>query len=161
MVNSGLMRSVSVDEVRAISELARVASKDAVAVATEVLADDVANARWRDQIGPCLTQTAAAALLGITPQAVAKRAGAFELLRLVNGDGRPAYPLFQFSGRRVVDGLGAVLRTLGQIDDDLTMAAWLTTPKRSLGGRTPVDALEEGDAAGVLGAAEDYLARSA
>ena len=160
-MNDRLMRLVSRDELGALAELAGAASKDAVAVATGVLVDDIANARWRAQIGPCLTQAAAANLLGITPQGVAKRAAMSELLRVMNGDGRPAYPLFQFAGRRTVDGLGPVLRTLGGIDDDLTVAAWMTTPKPLLGGRTPVDALRGGDAAGVLAAAEDYLARSA
>lgn len=100
-VDNKAMRRASADEIGGLFRLPGAASEGAVAVATRVLAYDVANARWRSQIGPCLTQAATADLLGLTPQGVAKRASTSDLLRLVNGDGRPAYPLFQFAGRRV------------------------------------------------------------
>ncbi len=160
-MNDRLMRLMSKSKIGKLSELAGAASTEAVAVAAEVLADDIANTRWRAQIGPCLTQAATASLLGITPQGVVKRSAMLELLRVTNGDGRPVYPLFQFVGRRTLDGLGPVLRTLVRVDDDLTMASWLTTKKSLLDGSTPVEALRAGNAAGVLAAAEDYLARSA
>ena len=151
-------------EMMSPAEVARMlagASDEAVRVAVEVLAEDASNAAWRAQVGPCLTQGAAADILGITPQGVAKRADAAEILRVPNGDGRPAYPMFQFHGRGVLDGLPAVLRRLRAVDEALTVASWLTTPKRSLSGRTPVEELRGGGAEAVLAAADDYLARSA
>ena len=53
-----------------------------------------------------------------------------------------------------------MIRVLGDVDDPLTTAAWLTAPKRLLEQRTPVEALRDGETDVVLGAAADYLARS-
>ena len=145
---------------KALSTLAAGASDEAVRLAAEVLRDDTDNQQWRKQIGPCLTQTGVATLLGLTAPGAAKRAASGDLLRLTNGDGRPAYPLFQFSGRRVVKGLPEVIRLLARVDDELTIASWLTIAKRSLDGRTPVEALRNGDADAVYATASDYLSRS-
>ncbi len=140
--------------------LAGQASTEALTVATEVLRDDIENQRWRAQLGPCLTQGAVATLLKITPQAVAKRAAGGDLVRLTNVDGRPAYPLFQFVGRDVVAGLSQVVALLGEVDDALTIASWLTIPKPALDGRTPADGLRDGAVDEVVAAAADYVARS-
>jgi hypothetical protein len=153
----GAMRRPSVAE---IDDLATGASNEALRLVTTVLRDDAANRRWRSQLGPCLSQAAAAELLGITAQAVAKRAAGGDLLRLVHSDGRPVYPMFQFVGRSALAGLGPVLRALGEVDDPLTIAAWLTSPKRLLEGRTPIEALRSGQTQAALLAAQDYLARS-
>lgn len=152
-----VMRSTSIAE---IDDLATEASDEALHVVAAVLRDDAANRRWRSQLGPCLSQGAVAELLGITTQAVAKRATNGELLRLVHRDGRPVYPTFQFTGRAVVAGLGPILRAISDVDDPLTIASWLTTSKRSLDERTPIEAVRSGDSEGVLAAAQDYLARS-
>lgn len=141
--------------------LARDATDEAVEVAAEVLRSDVESRRWRVQLGPCLTQQGAATLLGISPQAVAKRAASGGLLRLTNSDARPAYPMAQFRGRQVLDGLDQVLALLAPVDDPLTIASWLTVPKPVLDGRTPAGALADGDGVAVVAAAGDYLARSA
>lgn len=141
-------------------EYATKASTEAVEVATSVLRDDVESRRWREQLGPCLTQSGVANLLGISPQAVAKRSASGELLRITNADGRPAYPVAQFDGRRVVGGLGAVLQVLLAVDDPLTVSSWLTIAKPALGGRTPLAALGDDQADQVVAAAADYAARS-
>jgi hypothetical protein len=52
-----------------------------------------------------------------------------DLLRLTSSDGRPAYPIFQFEGRGVLVGFGHVVRALRELDDELTIASWLTIPK--------------------------------
>jgi len=155
--DGGLMRRASI---AVLSGLMGEASDEAVSVATRVLAEDVSNRRWADQIGPCLSQRGVADLLGITQQAVAKRAEHGGLLRLPNGDGRPAYPLWQFDGRKVLAGMAATARVLAQADDAWTIASWLTTPKRSLGGAVPVESLRIGNAAAVELAAADYVRRS-
>lgn len=120
--------------------------------------EDAENELWRTQIGRCLSQAAVARVLGITARAVERRAGRKELLRIVNGDGRTVYPLWQFDGRRALAGLPAALRLLSPVDDELTIASWLTTRKLTLGGRTPVDALRGGDVRAVEAAVRDYLA---
>lgn len=133
------------------------ASPEARYAALAVLEEDVENELWRTQIGPCLSQAAVARLLGITSQAVAKRADSKDLLRIANGDGRPVYPLWQFDGRRTLAGLPVALRLLSPVDDELTVASWLTTRKLTLGGRTPVEVLRSGDERAVEAAVHDYL----
>ncbi|MGI8940121.1 MAG: hypothetical protein ACR2JF_18270 [Iamia sp.] len=143
-----------------LADAARGASDEAIELAAAVLRSDIESRAWREQLGPCLTQAGVATLLGISPQAVAKRAVAGDLLRLANADGRPAYPLVQFRGRQVIGGLDQVLELLGPVEDPLTVASWLTIPKPALDGRTPVAALAAGDSEEVVAAAADYLARS-
>lgn len=126
-----------------------------------VLSDDAASRRWRAQLGPSLTQAAVAELLGMTPQGVSKRAAAGDLLRLTHRDGRSVYPTFQFEGRGVLRGLTSVLSVLGEVDDVLTAAAWLTVPKASLDGASPVEALRAGRVEAVVVAARRYMTRSA
>ncbi|HXH56832.1 hypothetical protein [Iamia sp.] len=130
-------------------------------MAAEVLRSDVQSRQWRQQLGPCLTQSGVSVLLGISPQAVAKRAASGSLLRLTNADGRPAYPVGQFQGNRVLDGLPKVLEVLSAVDDELTIASWLTVPKPGLDGRSPLASLHDGDVDQVIEAADDYAARSA
>ena len=60
----------------------------------------------------------------------------------------------------MVKGLPEVIRLLARIDDELTIASWLTIGKRSLDGRTPVEALRNGDAHAVYATACNYLSRS-
>jgi hypothetical protein len=62
-----------------------------------VLEQDIADRDWAAQLGPVLSQRDVARLLGRTEQAVSKDR---RLLRLVNRDGRPVYPVVQFDGRR-------------------------------------------------------------
>lgn len=81
-------------------------------------------------------------------------------MRLTNADGRPAYSVGQFHGNRVLNGLPKVLEVLSDVDDELTIASWMTVPKPGLGGRTPLASLHDGDVDQVIEAADDYAARS-
>lgn len=130
----------------ALARLAAHASPGAVALARTVLEQDVSDAAWADQIGPALTQSDTARLLGKSEQAVSKDQ---RLLRVRNRDGRPVYPVVQFDGRSVRTGLGDVVSTLGTALDPLTVASWLTTANPDLDGARPVDAVGA-DAARVL-----------
>lgn len=123
-----------------------------------LLEQDHADQVWGAQIGPALTQADVGRLLDVTPQAVSKNRG---LLRLQNRDGRLVYPILQFDGRRVLPGLADVLAILEGSLLPLTIASWLTSAKRSLTGRTPVEALRDGDLDEVLALARQTAAAAA
>ena len=54
------------------------------------------------------------------------------------------YPAFQFERERVLPGLAEVLQCFGDGAEEWTVAAWLVSPSRSLGGRSPVEWLRDG-----------------
>jgi hypothetical protein len=132
-----------VEDGMSLIELAKDASPEAVALAEEILRGDIENRAWAAQVGPCLTRSTVARLLGKSEQAVAQDG---RLLSYRNGDGRIAYPVVQFDGPRPVAGLDTVMAVLtAGGDDDLTVLAWLTAPKPALDGRSPIDALRSGE----------------
>ncbi|MGH9101754.1 MAG: hypothetical protein ACRDYD_02040 [Acidimicrobiales bacterium] len=141
-----------------LAELEQQASPEAVRLAVRLLESDIAARAWVDQVGYCITQSDAAQLLGRSEQAVSKDP---RLLRLARSDGRPAYPAFQFDGRRQVPGLAEVVRALDGSLLPATVAAWLTGTQPALGGRRPLDALVEGDGEAVLAVARRLARRSA
>jgi hypothetical protein len=143
----------------ALAELAELAEPEAVELARQILEHSINSRAWGAQVGPALTQGDTARLLRKSVQAVSKDRG---LLRVVNSDGRPVYPLIQFDGRRQVPGLAAVIRTLAAVMEPLAIAGWLTTPNAGLGAR-PIDALRAGSAgaAAVQAAAARIAARVA
>lgn len=140
-----------------LTSLARGARPEAVALARAVLEQDVADQAWAAQVGPALTQRDVARLLSKTEQAVAKDA---RLLRVRTRDGRPVYPVLQFTGRGQLSGVAEVVAALRGALEPLTVASWLTAPQRELDGRRPVDALRAGIVEPVVLAAR-RLARAA
>lgn len=108
----------------------------------EILDQDRADQAWAEQIGPALTQRAAARLLGRSEQAVSKSR---RLLRVRTRSGRAVYPVVQFAGRAQLPGVGEVVAELDGVLEPLTVASWLTAPNDELDGRRPVDALADGD----------------
>lgn len=141
-----------------LAELERQASPEAVRLAVRLLESDIAAQAWVSQVGYCLTQADAAQLLGRSEQAVSKDA---RLLRLERSDGRPAYPAFQFDGRRQVPGVADVVRALDSAVLPATIAAWLTGGQPALGGGRPIDSLLAGDIDPVLAIARRLAERSA
>ncbi len=128
--------------------------------ATAVTAGQV----WAGLVGPFTDSAgAAAALGGITKQAVSQRvaAGSVLGLRLAAGGtarDRLVYPTWQFH-TTVLSHLPAVLAATG-FDPDRpvtgwTIAAWLTTPDDSLDGMTPHQMLRAGHSRPVLAAAAE------
>lgn len=101
-----------------------------------------ADQRWSEHIGPFLRSRDVARLLGLTRQAVAKRR---DLLAIRTGRGQLAYPVWQFHGRRVVDGFGEIARLLDGLAEPTTLASWFVSPHPDLGARSPVDALRHGE----------------
>ncbi|SFM03175.1 hypothetical protein [Rugamonas rubra] len=96
--------------------------------------------------------------LEVSPQAVSKALKAGRLFALEGSGGRPLYPAFYSDGevsRRVLE---TVTRALGDIP---ASSKWqfLTTPKASLGGATPLLAQQRGDLQAVMATAAGFVER--
>ncbi|BBZ14959.1 hypothetical protein [Mycobacterium branderi] len=100
---------------------------------------------WDELVGPFLRSDGVQARLGISRQAVAAKAARRRLLRTVTADGEHLYPLWQFAGDQLVDGLAEVFSLFPESSvDGWTLAAWLRTPDPDL-GEPPLDALARGE----------------
>jgi hypothetical protein len=129
------------------------------ALRTDPLASKETRLRLRGQLalhqlleraGGVYTATEVAALLGITPDAVRKRAARGKLLVVPQGE-HGVYPAFQFDAdaNRSVTGLDAVLALLDTASAPAKVRFFLT-PDRDLDavtGATPIAALRAGDPA--------------
>ena len=96
--------------------------------------DRMTDHAWADRLGPAFAGAAVARLLGRPAAGVAGDPG---LLRLTARDGQAIYPLLP-----------------------LTIASWLVTPQSDLDGRTPRQALLDGDGTRVLELARRLAAAS-
>ena len=100
---------------------------------------------WDELVGPFLRSDGVQARLQISRQAVAAKAARRRLLRTITVDGEHLYPLWQFDGDRLVDGLVEVLSLFPESSvDGWTLAAWLRTPDPDL-DEPPLDALARGE----------------
>jgi hypothetical protein len=100
---------------------------------------------WDELVGPFLRSDGVQARLGISRQAVAAKAARRRLLRTITADGEHLYPLWQFAGDQLVDGLAEVFSLFPETSvDGWTMAAWLRTPDPDL-QEPPFDALARGE----------------
>lgn len=99
------------------------------------------------ELGPFYSSAKAARLLGgISRQAVADRRNRGTLFGLKTADRAWVYPTFQFDERNtVLEGLSAVLKILRESPiDEWSLASWLSSPMRSLEGRSPIEWLRLG-----------------
>lgn len=100
---------------------------------------------WDELVGPFLRTEGVRARLNITRQAVAAKAARRRLLRTITIDGEHLYPLWQFHGDRLVDGLPEVISLFPErAVDGWTLAAWLRTPDPDL-GEAPLEVLARGE----------------
>lgn len=104
------------------------------------VASSSVNAAWRTQVGPAYSAEDVAALLG---RSLGQVLADPDLVAVRQPDGAPVFPVFQFTGRRQVPGLGRLVRALRPGFDGASIAAWLTTPRADLQGATPQHALLE------------------
>lgn len=135
----------------------------ALELARRMLATVPSPSRWDELLGPFYTTTQVAKLLGgISRQAVMDRVQRRTLLGLKTADGVWVYPRFQLDeNNQVLPGLASVLQAFDpQEVDEWTLAAWLVSPHRSLGGRSAIDWLrEEREPEAVLALARDAARR--
>ena len=96
------------------------------------------------EAGGGMGSVVAAKHLGITRQGVEKRRRAGKLLALQTGGGNYLYPLCQFTEDGVVPGLDRFLGALPPSGGWTRLDA-LLTPAEEIGGRSPLQALREGD----------------
>lgn len=114
---------------------------------------------WADRLGPGLVEADVARLLQRPAAGVAGDPG---LLRLTNRDSQIVYPVLQFvPGGLPLPHLAEILRLLAGPLLPLTIASWLVGPQSDLGGRTPRQALLDGDATRVLELAQQTAAAAA
>lgn len=111
--------------------------------------------------GPFYQTSTVVEWLGVTRQALSKRAAKRELLAVQDEEGRIYYPDRQFmSDGTVVPGLRQVLDTLATgTPVKWTWALWLAGTSRALNGQTPWAALHNGEVEEVLTAAARDAAR--
>jgi hypothetical protein len=103
--------------------------------------------RWNDLLGPFYSTNQVAKICGgVSRQALADRRERRTLLGLKTADGVIVYPTFQFDEKnRVLSGLPDVLQCFKGVEvDDWTLAGWLASPSRALGGQSVVDWLRRG-----------------
>ncbi|MFM9436574.1 hypothetical protein ACFDR9_003658 [Janthinobacterium sp. CG_23.3] len=96
--------------------------------------------------------------LNVSPQAVSKALKAGRVFALEGGGGRLLYPAFYSDGKVSRRDLEKVTRALGDIP---ASSKWqfFTTPKASLNGVTPLQALQQGDRQAVLVTAAGFVER--
>jgi hypothetical protein len=105
---------------------------------------------WTAHIGDILTATQTRELAGwTTRQALHKAVGESRVLRLTGSNGEYGYAAATFTDQRPAKpilGIPGVLRAWSGADPrGWATASWLTTAQPELGGRTPRQALIDGD----------------
>jgi hypothetical protein len=102
--------------------------------------------RTAKQVGPFYEESIVAKWIGISRQAVKKRADANKILVCITGEGARLYPTWQFTDdAQVLLGLNTVLAALAEgKQDGWTVGLWLTTPDDDLGGATAAQWLKAG-----------------
>jgi hypothetical protein len=99
---------------------------------------------WSDVVGPVYTQQQVRKLTGAgSRQALADRVARRTLLGLRTSDGHVVYPVFQFSGTRVLPGLSKILQAVGDSVDGWTLASWLRAPQPGLDGKSVLESLSQ------------------
>lgn len=111
-----------------------------------------------EETGQLIAAQELAQRLQVTNQAVSKALKSGRLFALDASGGRLLYPSFYADGKLSRRDLAAVTRALGDIP---ASSKWqfFTTPKASLGGLTPLEALERGQRQAVMVTAAGFLER--
>jgi hypothetical protein len=133
-------------------------------VAPSSVSDPLANARLRgiharrqllQAEGGTIQASEAAAILGISRQAVDKRRQAGTLLAISVGGHGYHYPAWQFDQSGVIGGLESVLKALARHDEWMKLAFFVNANVR-LNGESPLQRLRLGDIESVVDAASAY-----
>lgn len=103
-------------------------------------------------VADSLSTAQVAALLGVSSAAVTKRRGKGGLIAFKHKEDW-RYPRWQFDGAAVLAGAIAVWKVLPDRHDVAGLVRWFTLPTRQLSGRTPEQALRDGDVDDVIDAA--------
>lgn len=113
---------------------------------------------WDDLIGPFYTVAGVAEWWGVETLEAWWAVIRGDILALMLGDRSVVIPSFQFgpAGDTADPGLSDIMEAYGPSwDRRWSLALWLNTELRSLGGRTPMKALFDGQFEDVLALAKD------
>lgn len=137
---------------------------EAARVQSPVLASRLRGIAMRDKLfraaGGLLPVSKVAAILGISRQAVDKRRKADRLLAVSVGKRGYLYPACQFEDEKIIEGVAEILPKMN------TLSSWsalrfLVNANDRLEGRTPIQALHQGEIERVVGAASQFLEHGA
>jgi hypothetical protein len=114
-----------------------------------------ARKRILEKLGGTLSAEHVSKLIGISRQAVDKRRSQNQLIGLTQGKRGYAYPAFQFENGKTLEGLKEVLDALSA-HDPWMQSIFFANGNDRLKGRTPLEALRQGEIDAVVRAAEAY-----
>jgi len=97
----------------------------------------------------------AAAMLGLTRQAIDRRRRGGRLIGLTMGRRGYLYPVWQFGEHGTIPGLEETLAALDSFGP-WSQVSWFISPNTRLGGRSPLSVLREGQVEQVVRAAQLY-----
>jgi len=134
-----------------LSEVVRSHAPNRVAAARAATLEDFLAVR-RDAVADSLSTVDVAHRLAVSPAAVTKRRAAGRLVAFRHkGDWR--YPSWQFAGGSLLAGAADAWTAMPALHDELARVRWFVLPSAMLGGRTPLQALGDGDVDAVVDAA--------
>lgn len=99
---------------------------------------------WQAFIGPAYTEETVGHLLNRANEEISSDDN---LLRLTMRSGEIRYPAFQFDDRKLISGIGEVVKTFTPtVTNEWTIASWLLSPNIGEGKKMvkPIDALKAG-----------------
>lgn len=108
--------------------------------------------------GQLITAQELAERLAVSPQAIHKALKLGRLFALEGDTGHLLYPAFYADGELARRDVEAITRTLGTVPPS-SKWQFFTTPKASLGDRTPLKALKDGDRQAVMTTAAGFAER--
>lgn len=101
-----------------------------------------ASMAWQQLLADALEVDGAAACLGLPVQAIHEMVNGGQLAAVRLG-GRLRLPAWQFSSDGLLAGMPEVVKSWP--GSFLSLSMWACTPSTQLGGRTPAEALKDGD----------------
>jgi len=107
------------------------------------------------EAGGLLSSKTAAAMLRISPQALARMTERGQLIAVKHARSELAYPVFQFESKDMLVGIAAVLKVIG-VEDPWMRFNFLFLKLTELGESRPIDVIRAGNAPHAAAAARHY-----
>ena len=117
---------------------------------------------WNEKVGPFYDATTVRKLLGLYGDELEMKVESSRLMALQTSDNVMLYPVWQFSGRKILKGWESALRAFENVHvSSWLIATWAVTPDtETLGGLSPIDWLRIGNPVEpVVADAEKHAAR--
>lgn len=117
---------------------------------------------WNERVGPFYDAGSVRKLLGLYGDELDMTVKSSHLLALQTSDGVSLYPVWQFSGSKILRGWARTLQAFANVHvSPWLIATWAATPDtETLGGLSPIDWLRTGNPVEpVVADAEKHAAR--